>query len=158
MKVQNINSGLGIQKKQNRQPNFQRNWSEHASWGANYIKETGKTNFKLFSFPDAKAVFVEVGKNLNAKLGNIRDRLISVISAGAGAITVSAANKDSEVYPMENKGNGVFTANDIQAKPDDKYRFVVVTKDNDINLVKDPYAKRQENILGWSSIYNQEGY
>lgn len=158
MKVQNINSGFGIQKKQNRQPNFQRNWSEHASWGANYIKETGKTNFKLFSFPDAKAVFVEVGKNLNAKLGNIRDRLISVISAGAGAITVSAANKDSEVYPMENKGNGVFTANDIQAKPDDKYRFVVVTKDNDINLVKDPYAKRQENILGWSSIYNQEGY
>ena len=34
--------------------------------------------------------------------------------------------------------------NEFYAKPDDKYRFVVVTKDNDINLVKDPYAKIQK--------------
>ena len=53
MRIEKINSG--IQRKQNLQnnqtrPTFQRNWSEHVSWGANYFKETGKTNFKLFSF------------------------------------------------------------------------------------------------------------
>ena len=40
-------------------PTFKRNWSEHASWGAKFVKETGKANFKLFTFPDAKQVFVE---------------------------------------------------------------------------------------------------
>ena len=66
MKVENIGVTLGtnnrtIKKSKDQNysyPAFRRNWSEHASWGANYIKETGKTNFKLFSFPDAKAVFV----------------------------------------------------------------------------------------------------
>ena len=47
-------------KYQSKQPSFKRAWEEHISWGANYMKEKGKTNFKLFSFPDAKAVFVEI--------------------------------------------------------------------------------------------------
>ena len=46
-------------------PSHKRNWQEHASWGANYIKETGKANFKLFTFPDAKRVFVEIANYLS---------------------------------------------------------------------------------------------
>ena len=59
---------------------------------------------------------------------------------------------------MEHKGDGVFEANDIDAKPNDKYRYIVVTKDNDVNMVKDPYSKKQENIHGWSSVYDTENY
>ena len=164
MRIQRVETlNLNNSKKQKTtNPNFQRNWEEHISWGANYIKETGKTNFKLFSFPDAKAVFVEVADKAAIGLSGIRERLVSVIGLATAAATgkqwISSIDKDSKIYPMENKGNGIFEANKIDAKPDDKYRFVVVTKDNDINLVKDPYAKKQESIQGWSSIYDKDKY
>lgn len=162
MKIQNINVTLAPRHKQtNYAPAFQRNWSEHASWGANYLKETGKTNFKLFSFPDAKAVFVEIADKAAIKLANVKDRLITVLglTAAAGAAKeMTPIDDKSKIFPMEHKGNGVFEANGIEAKPEDKYRYIVVTKDNDINLVKDPYAKKQENIHGWSSVYNSDNY
>ena len=140
---------------------FKRNWAEHASWGANYIKESGKTNFKLFSFPDAKAVFVEIGNKLTKGFGNIKDRVVQIMGmAGAGIAITNVVSKDDEtkVYPMEHKGNGVFEAKNVDAEPDDKYRYIVVTKDNKVNLVKDPYAKKQEDINGWSSVYNPDNY
>ena len=81
MKIQTIGQELRTSNKQNynRQPAFRRNWSEHVSWGANYVKETGKTNFKLFSFPDAKAVFVEVAGKVASHLGNIRERQVLLL-------------------------------------------------------------------------------
>lgn len=164
MRIEKINSG--IQKKQNLQnnqtrPTFQRNWSEHLSWGANYFKETGKTNFKLFSFPDAKAVFVEVGKNISEGFGAIRDRVVQILATAGTALTVKNVlpNDDkSSVYPMDNKGDGVYEKTDVDAKPGMPYRYIVVDKDNNINLVKDPYAKKQENINGWSTIYDADNY
>ena len=151
-----------FKKQKTTNPNFKRNWEEHISWGANYIKNTGKTNFKLFSFPDAKAVFVEVADKAIVGLSNIKDRLVNVIGLTAAATAagkgISAIDEKSNIYPMENKGNGVFEVNSINAKPDDKYRFIVVTNDNDVNLVKDPYAKKQENINGWSSVYDKDKY
>lgn len=140
---------------------FKRNWAEHAGWGANYIKESGKTNFKLFSFPDAKAVFVEIGNKLTKSFGNIKDRVVQIMGmAGAGITITNVESKDDEtkVYPMTNVGNGVFEAKNIDAEPDDKYRYIVVTKDDKVNLVKDPYAKKQEDINGWSSVYNPDNY
>lgn len=59
---------------------------------------------------------------------------------------------------MEHKGGGVYEINDVKAKPEDKYRYVVVDKNNNVNLVKDPYARKQEDIHGWSSIYNKDNY
>jgi 1,4-alpha-glucan branching enzyme len=59
---------------------------------------------------------------------------------------------------MEHKGNGVYEASDIEAKAGDNYRYVIVDKNNSINLVKDPYAKTQHNINGWSSIYDADNY
>lgn len=159
MRVHSINANIGQtkQKTENR-PVFQRVWQEHISWGANYIPKTGKTNFKLFSFSDAKAVFVEVASKLSGNMGNIRDRLVSVIAgAGAGAVISSIDNK-TNIYPMKEEGNGIYTANSIYAKPDDQYRYIILTKNNDINIVKDPYAKKQDHILGWSSVFNQNGY
>ena len=164
MRIEKINSG--IQRKQNLQnnqtrPTFQRNWSEHISWGANYFKETGKTNFKLFSFPDAKAVFVEVGKNISEGFGAIRDRVVQILATAGTALTVKNVlpNDDkSSVYPMDNKGNGVYEKTDVDAKPGMPYRYIIVDKDNNVNLVKDPYAKRQEDINGWSTIYDTDNY
>ena len=161
MRVQGINSELTTNNYRQKKPAFKRNWSEHVSWGANYIKETGKTNFKLFSFPDAKAVFVEVASRAAAELGNIKERVVQVLATAGIGLTIEnivSKDKDSTVYPMEHKGDGVFEAAGIQAEPEDRYRYIVVDKNNNVNLVKDPYAKRQENIHGWSSVYNTDNY
>ena len=183
MKVENIGVTLGtnnftIKKSKNQKnssPSFKRNWAEHASWGANYLKESGTTNFKLFSFPDAKAVFVEVADRAVAEFTNIRDRLLKIVGvslAGAGAAaTVDTSKNNSQeqpeiktvdqktrIYPMEHKGAGVYEVNGVNAKVDDNYRYIIIDKNNEINIVKDPYAKKQDDILGWSSVYNSDNY
>ena len=141
--------------------NFKRAWSEHVSWGANYIKETGKTNFKLYSFPDAKAVFVEIADKAVVGLDNIKNRVVQTVAALTGGLaikTILPKDDKSKIYEMKNSGDGIFEAEGIDAKPDDKYRYVIATADNNINIVKDPYSKKQENINGWSSIYNKDSY
>lgn len=159
MKVQSIgvnNRELG-KNKTRKQPNFKRAWEEHISWGANYIAKTGKTNFKLFSFPDAKAVFVEVADKAKIGLSSIKERIVNFVGvAGAATAITDIIPKDDEsnIYPMTHNGDGIYEAKDVNAKPDDKYRYIVVTKNNDVNLVKDPYAKKQEDINGWSSVYS----
>ena len=166
MRVQTIGQGLRANRQNNRtnyqnNPTFKRDWSEHISWGANYVKDKGMTNFKLFSFPDAKAVFVEVAKNISEGMGGIKERVVQVIATAGAALTINnIESKDdkSKVYPMQHEGNGVYVANGIKAEPDDKYRYVVVDKNNNVNLVKDPYAKKQEDINGWSSIYDTNNY
>ena len=152
MHIQKINT---VNNRQN--PNFKRNWSEHVSWGANYIKDSGKTNFKLFSFPDAKAVFVEVGKNLEKSFGNLNERIVQLLATVGTVFTVkqlTAEDDNSKIYKMENLGEGVYTKNDVEASPDELYRYIVVDKNNNFNFVKDPYAKKQNDINGWSSIYS----
>jgi len=157
MKIQNIGSYYSYNKTNTANKlSFGRAWSEHISWGANYVKNTGKTNFKLFTFPDAKAVFIEVADKAVVGLANMKERIVQVLgTAGFGYTITNILPKDesSKIYPMENKNNGIFEANNIDATTNDKYRFIVVTKDNGINIVKDPYSKKQEDINGWSSIY-----
>ncbi len=156
--------------KKNSSPSFRRNWSEHASWGANYLKETGKTNFKLFSFPDAKAVFVEVADKAITEITNVKDRLLKIAGvtlAGTGvtAVVDTTNNTDIEpfdqktkIYPMIHKGEGVYEVTGTDAKVGDKYRYVIINKDNEINIVKDPYSKKQDNIKSWSSVYDPDSY
>ncbi len=162
MKIQSIGNSYNISRENNartNQLNFKRAWGEHISWGANYIKSTEKTNFKLFSFPDAKAVFVEVADKAVAGMSNMKDRIVKLAGvAGFGvAITdIMPKNDESKIYPMENKGEGIYEVQGIDAKPEDKYRYIVITKENNVNLVKDPYAKKQEDINGWSSIYSDD--
>jgi pullulanase/glycogen debranching enzyme len=161
MKVYSINANSNNNSIGNQQLNFKRNWSEHISWGANYLKKNGTTDFKLFSFPDAKSVFVEVAHKITAQLGGIKDRIVKVAGVAGTVLTIeniTSSDNDSKVYRMEHKGNGVYEAKNIKAKPDDKYRYIVVDKNNGVNLVKDPYAKKQEDINGWSSIYNPDNY
>lgn len=165
MKIENIGAVRVPNTRVQRQtPSFKRNWAEHASWGANYVKKTGKTNFKLFSFPDAKAVFVEVANKAAGALSDVRERVVGVLGLTAAAAAagirkeLTPADENSKIYPMEQKGEGVYVADNIDAKPNDKYRYIVVTKNNDINLVKDPYSKKQENIHGWSSVYDTDNY
>lgn len=161
MRVNGINSELTTNNYKQKKPSFRRNWSEHVSWGANYVKDTGKTNFKLFSFPDAKAVFVEVASRAAAELGNIKERVVQVLATAGLGLTIEnvvSKDKDSVVYPMSHQGDGVYNASDIKAKPGTPYRYIVVDKNNNVNLVKDPYAKHQKDINGWSSVYNPDNY
>ena len=142
-------------------PTFKRNWSEHASWGAKFVKETGKANFKLFTFPDAKQVFVEIADKASKNFGNIKDRVVQLLALQGAAYTIkniSTKNEESKLYPMENKGEGVFETKDIDAEENAQYRYVIVKENNEITLVKDPYSKKQSNINGWSEIYNPDNY
>ena len=59
---------------------------------------------------------------------------------------------------MEKKNDGIFEIKDVDATPEDKYRYIIVKDDKTVNLVKDPYSKKQESILGWSSIYDKDAY
>ena len=110
MKIQNIGNDYKTANL-NRQikPSFGRVWEEHVSWGANYVKKTGKTNFKLFSFPDAKAVFVEVADKAAIGLSSMKERIVQIMGiAGMGLTITNVLPKDEEskVYPMRSRGDG----------------------------------------------------
>ena len=147
-------------------PSFKRDWGEHISWGANYIKKTGKTNFKLFSFPDAKAVLLEITQNAALKLTNWWEHAVKVknpkelaaATTAAAIAAISTIDKDSKLIPMESKGEGIYELDGVDVKPGDGYRYVIVKNDGSVNTVKDPYSKQQENIHGWSSVYDPDNY
>ena len=169
MKIQSI-SGLKSNNRYNSKNKsdigFGRKWEEHISWGANYIKKNNKTNFKLFSFPDAKAVILELTKNTKLALTDWWEHKVKINEpeklATASTVAVIAAisplDKDSRMIPMESKGEGIFELEEVDAKPGDGYRYVVVQNDGTVNTVKDPYSKKQENIHGWSIIYEPDNY
>lgn len=145
----------------NNRPVFKRNWQEHISWGAKFAKETQKADFKLFAFPDAKMVFVEIAKKAGKTFGNIKERLVQILATQGTAFTINevlSKDDDTSLYPMENKGGGVFEAKNIDAEENAQYRYIVVDSKNNVNLVKDPYAKKQPDINGWSEIYNPDNY
>ena len=140
---------------------FQREWKEHVRWGAKYIKKTGKTDFTLPSFPDAQRVLVEVANKTVIGMSNMKERIVQVLAtAGFGLAITSILPKDnkSKIYPMEHKGDGIYEAKNIPAGTNDKYRYIIVDKNSNVNLVKDPYSKEQDSIHGWSSIYDPENY
>ena len=173
MKIQSIGNEAyaknNLQKKNHyvqKQPVFGRAWEEHVSWGAKYIKEKGKTNFKLPSFSDAIAVLLEVTKNPKLKLTNWWDHTVKVekpealaaATTAAAIAAISPLDNQSKIFPMENKGEGIYEVKDVDVQPGDGYRYIVVQKDGTLNTVKDPYAKKQENIHGWSTVYDENKY
>ena len=142
-------------------PNFKRNWQEHMSWGVRFAKETSKANFKLFTFTDAKMAFVEVAKKAGKSFGSIRDRIVQILAAQGTIYTVNnilPEDDNSKIYPMNNKGNGVFEVQGIETEENAQYRYIIVNKNNRVSIVKDPYAKKQPDINGWSEIYNPDNY
>ncbi len=156
-----ISNNHGVAPVQTRQPAFKRNWQEHVSWGARYVKETGKANFKLFTFPDAKMVFVEVAQKAGKSFGSIKERIVQLLAAQGAAFAITDAmgkDEDTKVYRMDNKGNGVFETQDIDVEENAQYRYVIVKDHKDVRLVKDPYAMKQPDINGWSEIYNPDNY
>ncbi len=160
MRINEVSS-YGILQSINNRPNFRRDFAIHSRWGANFNKQTGKTNFQLFSYPDAKAVFVEIADKTLGKMSNVKERIVQVLAAAGAVLTIKEIlpqDRHSRIYRMQHDGAGVYKADGITAKPEDKYRYIIVTADNKVNLVKDPYAKKQENINGWSSIYDMNNY
>lgn len=158
--------GQNTKKTNLRQPVFKRVWEEHIRWGTNFDKELGKTNIKIPSFPDAIAVLLEYTKSKKLALTNWWEHKVNVknpknlATAGATAViaSITPLDKDSKIMPMEHKGEGIYELNGVDMKPGDGYRFIVVQKDGTINTVKDPYSKKQENIHGWSTVYDPNNY
>lgn len=168
MRIMSIGNEYGQNTKKTnlRQPVFKRVWEEHIRWGTNFDKELGKTNIRIPSFPDAIAVLLEYTKSKKLALTNWWEHKVNVknpknlATAGATAViaSITPLDKDSEIMPMEHKGEGIYELNGVDMKPGDGYRFIVVQKDGTVNTVKDPYSKKQENIHGWSTVYDPNNY
>ena len=147
-------------------PNFGRAWEEHISWGAKYIEEKGKTNFKMPSFSDAIAVLLEVTKNTELKLTDWwkhsvkvkKPEALAAATTAAAVAAISPLDNQSKIFPMEHKGEGIYEIANVKVEPGDGYRYIVVQKDGTVSTVKDPYAKKQENIHGWSTVYDEGKY
>ncbi len=145
----------------NYSPCFKRNWQEHISWGAQYMKHTSKVNFKLFTFPDAQKVFVEIANKANESFGNIKERIIQILATQGERFKIdelTPKDQKTKIYPMDYKGDGIYEAKNIKTSENAQYRFIVVKNNGEISLVKDPYAKKQSNINGWSEIYDSDNY
>ncbi len=115
---------------------FGRTWAEHKSWGATIDPKTKEASFKLLTYPDTKAVIVNVTKKDNPE--------------------------SRKAYELKNQGNGIFaTEKNIPAgevEHGDKYSFTIYKGNGEIATVKDPYSFRQESLLGASTVYDHSLY
>ena len=109
---------------------FTRSWQEHQSWGVRI--DGDMPTVKLFSFPDAKKVSIEVNGD----------------------------TKDKKVFELDKKSDGIFekTLQKGDIKAGDKYQFIIEDKNGNIEKVKDPYSFSQPTLLGPSLVYNQGAY
>ncbi len=130
-----INSGMELSNVCYKPVSFGRRIEEHRSWGARINPETGEGSFKIFTFPDAKKV---------------------------SALVYDADNSDKGVeIELENKGGGVFEKTGIEKgilKDGYKYNFVIEKSDSQIITVKDPYAFKQDEINGASTVYDHSKF
>lgn len=139
---------------------FGRNLAEHKSWGATF-DENKNVNFKVFTFSDAKDVYIEVlDKNAKENTDDVDARDILVDRLEDDTVqNISSVDKKSKMIKLDKKGDGVFEITGQEGiKNGDKYRLIIVKGDNVIEKVKDPYAKKQPHIMGWSEIYDQNAY
>ncbi|MBQ7287216.1 MAG: hypothetical protein IJW73_05585 [Candidatus Gastranaerophilales bacterium] len=117
----------------NKNINFNRKWQEHQSWGVRINSgENGETNAKIFTFPDAKYVQLQVNEN----------------------------TPEEKVFELQNMGDGVFEGIIPQGeiKEGDRYHFVIQKANNAIVKVKDPYSFYQPTLNGASSVYNHNRF
>lgn len=160
MKVDGIQSTIGVEYKSPK-PNFKRQWAEHVSWGAKYYANSHAADFKLFTFPDVQKVFVEIGKKASDSFGLIKERgmkIVSLMGAAIGISNIIPKDTKTEIKELDNLGDGVFETKGIKVDEGAEYRFIIVDKNGEVKTVKDPYAKDQSDINGWSRIYNQDNY
>lgn len=139
---------------------FGRLLSEHQSWGAT-INKNGSVNFKLFTYPDAKHVYVEIFNTDNpSECKDVKSRPVKPSrSIFSDNFTVKPADRKSTIFELENKGSGIFTTENISTDTTNAYyRYIIVKNSDDIRLVKDPYAKEQPHIMGWSKIHNPNNF
>ncbi|MCD7879790.1 MAG: alpha amylase C-terminal domain-containing protein [Candidatus Gastranaerophilales bacterium] len=111
---------------------FGRTKAEHKSWGAVVDPKTKEVSFKILTYPDTKKVTVTIEKADNPE--NIK------------------------TFELKNKKNGIFATNRKISPKDaahgDKYYYTIYKGNGDIDIVKDPYSFKQDDLLGESTIYD----
>ena len=161
----NISSNYAVTPNNNRyqinnKPVFGRAIAEHMSWGARYIKKTGKTNFKLFTFPDVKDVRVVVAK-AGKGIVEVKDsfwKMLAGLGAAAGIGTAVKNTENADIYPMKRTGNCTYIAEGLPVKPDTEYGYAIQNAKGDWVIVKDPYSMQQKDVNGLSQVYNPGNY
>ncbi len=133
---------------------FGRTKAEHESWGAVYNQTSGKTSFKLFSFPDNQEVKVLVSNTkepigLNENIENRKD----IKSYKMTPPEPDEANPERK--PPSPGVYSVTTQKNDEIKPGDQYCFEITKKDGSKIRVPDPYSMKQPGISKWSVWYFQ---
>lgn len=141
---------------------FGRRLTEHASWGAAVDAVTKEVNFKIPTFVDAKKVFVQI-KDATKKgyTPMWQEGLFATHRhPETNEVTGLTAGEGTKILELTNKGKGVFEhlASANEAKHGEEYRFIIVKADNAIECVKDPYAKKQVHVNGWSEIHDHSTF
>ena len=114
---------------------FGRRIEEHRSWGARINPDTKEVSFKIFTYPDSKRVTAVVTKKDNPDI--------------------------KKEFELENKGKGVFEIKGIspdEVQAGDGYQFRIHKGNGDIDLVKDPYSFRQDELNGASVLYDHSEF
>ena len=114
---------------------FGRKIEEHRSWGARINPKTKEVSFKIFTYPDSKRVTALVAKQNNPD--------------------------EIKEYELENKGKGVFEIKGIppsEVQAGDKYQFKIYKGNGDVDIVKDPYSFKQDELNGASTLYDHSSF
>lgn len=106
---------------------FSRKWKEHQSWGLK-LNQDGSASAKIFTFPDAKRVLLEVNEQK----------------------TFPLENKGEGIF------EGKIPQGEIKEK--DKYKFVIQKANGEVIKAKDPYSYSQSDILGASEAYDHKRF
>lgn len=141
---------------------FGRRLTEHASWGAAVDAATKDVNFKIPTFVDAKKVFVQI-KDASKKGYTpmwAEGLFATHRHPETNEVTELTATLGTKIFELKNKGKGVFEhlVGATEAKHGQEYRFIIVKTDNGIECVKDPYAKKQTHVNGWSEIHDHSTF
>lgn len=140
---------------------FGRRLTEHKSWGANVVKNKAgndSTKFKVWA-QNSDRVFVEIRpKSKNESLTQEEGFIKIEKDQNGKLIDIVPSDEKSEVIELEKQPRGIFEGISKNAKTGNEYRYLLVDKDGNIKGRKDPYAKQQNHVGSWSTIYDHDEY
>lgn len=152
------------------QISFGRSWEEHKSWGAT-LNPDGTTNFKFFTYPDTKKVYIEILNDPKSKEGieNVWKRGFAVqrgdtqdYDPSKEVSEITPIDSKSEIFELERKkdaGGEYFHKLGVKnLSAGQYYRIILVDSKNDTHAVKDPYSTEQKQVMSWSTIHDPNAY
>lgn len=127
---------------------FGHSMEEHSSYGVTFDHDqdgqiTGD-KAKIFTYPNVENVEIQIARNTDdERLKNYKAELPEEAITG---------------FKLENKGKGIFEAQDLDVKPNDRYRFKLTFEDGKTRYISDLYSYNQKSLTAWPVAYDAKAY